>query len=397
MQINEVKAFVVKDSRGDDTIAVKVFNNHGTFESSSPGGKSKGMHEAKSYLNKPVGDAFAINALSGLLINIPLNEFQDLQKVEQIAKNRIGANSLFALEVVLLKALAKEHQLELWEFLAQELGTKGKMPYLIGNGIGGGMHSSGKKPDFQEFQFIPLTSVKDGIEINKAAHINALQILENIDKKFKKIKNDEHAWQTSLSNETVLEIMEDVRENIIDEYGVKFRLGIDVAASSFYKGIGKMKEYVYKNPLKIKNREKQMAYLYAIDQHYKLEYLEDPLQEEDFEGFSLLKSKVKCLVVGDDLTVTNYERLKQAITLNSISAIIVKPNQNGSLLEVKRVIELAKHHDICIVISHRSGETEDDFIADLAVAAEANFFKGGILGKEREVKLNRLKKIEETL
>ncbi len=271
------------------------------------------------------------------------------------------------------------------------------MPYLVGNAIGGGLHSKGKRPDFQEFLFIPLTSVKEGIEINKEAHINALQILENIEKKFEKKKNDENAWQTSLQNEKVLEIIEDVRENMIDEYGVKFRLGLDVAASTFYKGFGKVKEYIYKNPIKIRTKEKQMAYFYAIDQHYKLEYLEDPLQEEDFEGFALLKSKVKCLVVGDDLTVTNYNRLKKAIINNSISAIMIKPNQNGSLLEVKKVIDLSKQNNIRLVVSHRSGETGDNFIADLAVAIEATFFKGGILGKEREAKLQRLKKIEETL
>lgn len=397
MQINEVKASVMQDSRGESTISVKVITSDGVFESSSPSGKSKGQFESKSYIKSPEGDAFTINALASFVKNVSFNEFSDLKKVENVAKNRVGANALFALESSVLKALAKEKKQELWELLREEFKTKGKMPYLVGNAIGGGLHSKGKKPEFQEFLFIPLTSVKEGIEINKEAHANALQILQNIDKKFEKKKNDENAWQTSLPNEKVLEIIDDVRENIIDEYGVKFRLGIDVAASSFYKGIGKFKEYVYKNPMKIKKREKQMAYLYAIDQHYKLEYLEDPLEENDFEGFALLKSKVKCLIVGDDITVTNYERLKKAITTNSISALIVKPNQNGSLLEVKKVIDLAKQNNIRLVVSHRSGETQDDFIADLAVAVEADFFKGGILGKEREAKLQRLKKIEETL
>ncbi len=397
MQINEVKASVLQDSRGDSTISVKVITSNGVFESSSPSGKSKGQHEAKSYIKSPEGDAFTINTLASFLKNIAFKEFQDLKNVENVARSRIGANALFALESSLLKALAKEKKQELWELLREEFKTRGKMPYLVGNAIGGGLHSKGKKPDFQEFLFIPLTSVKEGIEINKEAHMNALQILQNVDKKFEKKKNDENAWQTSLSNEKVLEVMEDVRENIIDEYGVKFRLGIDVASSSFYKGIGKLKEYIYRNPMKMKTREKQMAYLYAIDQHYKLEYLEDPLEENDFDGFALLKSKVKCLVVGDDVTVTNYERLKKAIAINSISALVIKPNQNGSLLDVKKVVDLAKNSNIRIVVSHRSGETQDDFIADLAVAVEADFFKAGILGKEREAKLQRLKKIEETI
>lgn len=397
MQIKEVTGAVIEDSRGEETIAVKVKTPAGIFESSAPSGKSKGKYESKSYIKSPQGDAFTLNNLSLYLQNISFSEFIDLKKIEAVAKTKIGANTLYALESALIKALAKENKQEPWELLREEFKTKGKMPYLVGNAIGGGLHSKGKKPDFQEFLFIPLTSIKEGIEINQEAHANASQILQNVDKKFEKKKNDENAWQTSLSNEKVLEIMEDIRENMIDEYGVKFRIGIDAASSTFYKGIGSFKEYIYKNPMKIRSKEKQMAYLYAIDQHYHLEYLEDPLEEEDFESFSQLKKHLKCLIVGDDLTVTNHERLKKAIASDSISALIVKPNQNGSLLDVKRVMNLAKENNITLVVSHRSGETADHFIADLAVASEAKLFKGGILGKEREAKLQRLKKIEENI
>jgi len=392
-----VTGSVIEDSRGEETIAVKVKTAAGVFESSAPSGKSKGKYEAKSYIKNPRGDAFTINNLSLYLQNIAFEEFLDLKKIETLANNKIGANTLYALEAALLKALAKENKQELWELLAEAFKTKGRMPYLVGNCIGGGLHSKGKKPDFQEFLSIPLTSVKEGIEINREAHANALQILQNVDKKFKKEKNDENAWQTSLPNEKVLEVMDDLRENMIDEYGVKFRIGIDAASSTFYKGVNRFREYIYKNPLKIRNREKQMAYLYAIDQHYHLEYLEDPLEEEDFEGFSQLKKHLKCLIVGDDLTVTSHERLRKAIASDSISAIIIKPNQNGSLLDLKRVVDLAKQNNITLVVSHRSGETADSFIADLAVAIEAKLFKGGVLGKEREAKLSRLKEIEETI
>ncbi len=397
MQIKEMKSSIIPDSRGEDTVTVGVATEKGKFISSSPSGKSKGKYETLSFVGSAKNDAIMLNKLAEKIKNISLNEFKDLEKVESIVQGKIGANSLFALESALLKSLAMEQNKEVWQLLCAEFKTKGKMPYLVGNCIGGGLHSKGKKPDFQEFLFIPLTSIKQGIEINKAAHVNALQILQNVDKKFEKKKNDENAWQTSLPNEKVLEVMDDVKENMRDEYGVEMKMGLDVASSSFYKGLGKVKEYVYKNPITIKNQEKQLAYIYAIDQHYKLEYLEDPMQEEDFDGFAQLKKHVKCLVVGDDLTVTNYDRLKKAIELQSISAIIIKPNQNGSLLDVKRVVDLAKQNNIRTAVSHRSGETMDNFIADWAVAIEADFFKGGILGKEREAKLDRLKQIEAKL
>ena len=175
-------------------------------------------------------------------------------------------------------------------------------------------------------------------------------------------------------------------------YGVN--LGIDVASSSFYK----RKKYHYENPRLIRTSEEQFSYLSNLIKNYNLFYIEDPFEENDFESFSLLLKKFpNSLIIGDDLTVTNSERLEKAIEKKSINAIIVKPNQCGSLLEVRRVCEIADKHRIKKVFSHRSGETEEYILADLAFGFQADFLKIGIDGYGREEKINRLIEIEKSL
>jgi len=144
--------------------------------------------------------------------------------------------------------------------------------------------------------------------------------------------------------------------------------------------------------------EEQFGYISNLVKNFNLFYIEDPFDEEDFESHAkLLKKFPNSLVVGDDLTTTNFKRLEKAIKMKSINAIIVKPNQIGSLLEVKRVCELASKNEIKIVFSHRSGETNETILADLAFGFGADFFKCGITGKEREAKIKRLIQIEKKL
>ena len=138
----------------------------------------------------------------------------------------------------------------------------------------------------------------------------------------------------------------------------------------------------------------QSEFILNLAKKYNLFYIEDPLHEDDFENFSKLTKKAKSLVVGDDLTATQPDRLNKAIEKKSVNAVIVKPNQNGSLLDTKRFVDLANKNSITPIISHRSGETADSTIADLAVAWNIPFIKTGILGRERFAKLNKLIKIE---
>ncbi len=311
-----------------------------------------------------------------------IEKFDDLRRAEDIVDRQIGANTLFALESAILKALAKEQKKEIWELI--NLKSK-KFPRLVGNCIGGGKHASGKKPDFQEFLIIPnLKNTKENWEKSKKLKEEVKYFLKNNDKSFEAKKTDEDAWSTKLNEKEVFDILKKL----------DIHFGTDVAASSFYK----RKKYSYENPMLKRTAEEQFDYISNLIKNFNLFYIEDPFDEEDFESFAkLLKKFPNSLIVGDDLTTTNYKRLEKAIKIKSINAIIVKPNQIGSLLEVKKVCELSAKNGIKIVFSHRSGETSETILADLAFGFGADFFKCGITGKEREVKIKRLIEIEKKI
>ncbi len=383
MKITGVSAKAILDSRQEKTILVSIKTNVGSFSASSPTGKSTGKHEKKSYKKSLDGDVKSIKDFNDYFSDEAIEKFEDLRRIEDIVDRHIGANTLFALESAVLKAIAKEQKKEVWQLINSNAK---KFPRLVGNCIGGGKHSnSEKKPDFQEFLLIPDSkSVKKSFEINKKAKKDAEKILERADENFEGKENDENAWVTSLNEREVLDVLK--------QLGLP--LGVDVASSSFYK----RKKYHYQNPKLDRTNEEQLGYLVNLIKNLDLFYVEDGFDEEDFESFAkLLKKFPDRLIVGDDLIVTNYERLEKAIKMKSVNSLIVKPNQCGSLLEVKRVCELAKKNNIKIVFSHRSGETEEDILADLAFGFGADFFKCGIEGKGREVKLKRLVEIEKGL
>jgi len=385
MIIKRVSGKEVLDSRKEKTILVSIKTNVGDFSVSAPNGKSKGKHEKKPYKKSLEEDIKTIKKFSDYFSEEIMEKFDDLRRIEDIVDGHIGANTLFALESAILRAMAKEQKKQIWELINSDVKN---IPRLVGNCIGGGKHSKGineKRPDFQEFLLIPnLKSVKKIFEINKKAKKEAGEILKRVDEKFDSRKNDEDAWITSLNERQVLDVLEKL----------KLPLGLDVAASSFYK----RKKYNYYNPMLKRTEQEQLGYLANLIKNFNLFYIEDPFDEEDFESFAkLLKKFPDRLIVGDDLTVTNTKRFEKAIKMKSVNALIVKPNQCGSLLEVKRVCELAKENNIKIIFSHRSGETDESILADLAFGFEADFFKVGITGKEREIKIKRLIEIENSL
>ncbi len=383
MIIKGVSAKTILDSRGDRTVLVSIKTSIGEFSASSPTGKSTGKYEKKPYKKSIEGDIGTIKQFSDYFSKEIIEKFEDLRRVEDVMDRQIGANTLFAFESAILKAIAKEQKKEVWELINPK---SKKLPRLVGNCIGGGQHTKAeRKPDFQEFLLIPETrSVKDAFEKNKKAKKEAEEILKREDGKFKADRNDEDAWMTSLNDKEVLEVMKKL----------KLPIGIDSAASGFYK----RKKYHYHNPPLGRSEEEHFEYLSNLIRNFNIFYIEDAFGEDNFEDFAkLLKKFPDRLIVGDDLTTTNPERLKKAIKMKSINAIIVKPNQIGSLMEVERVCELAKENSIKLVFSHRSGETDETILADLAFGFGADFFKCGITGKEREAKIKRLVEIERNL
>jgi enolase len=369
MIIKKVGARSILDSRGEKTIEVSVNG----CKASAPFGASRGKHEVISYKKSLINDIKIMNNLE--VSKLPeIKKFNDLIGVERVVKSKIGGNTLFAFEAAILRALAKSLKKELYEVL----GKGRRIPKLLSNTIGGGAHShvkNNKKPDFQEFLIIG----------NKKQNIQAYKELKKILKS--ETRNDEGAMNTTLCNKHTIELI---------SYG-DIEFGTDIAASSFYsKG-----KYNYKNPKRSLTKQQQINFIFELIKDYGLSYVEDPLNEEDFSGFAMLLKKAKkikgagskCLIVGDDLTTTNLKRVQKAIKLKSINGLIVKPNQIGSLIEVKKVCELCKNKGIKIIVSHRSGETNDSFIADLAIAIGAVMIKTSVIGKERLAKVNRLEKI----
>lgn len=383
--VKGVDAKAVFDSRKEKTIQVSIKTSKGVFSASAPNGKSKGKYEAKSYIKSLDEDIKSLKNLSEYFSSEQIEKFEDLRRIEDIVDRQVGANTLFALESAIMKALAKEQKRQVWQIINPNAR---KIPRLVGNCIGGGKHSKGineKKPDFQEFLLIPnLKTTRENQEKNKKTKEEAKYQIKSKDEKFRGEKNDEDAWNTGLNEKDVLEIL----------YNFKIPIGVDVAASGFF-GRG---TYHYENPALKRTKEEQLFYLSNLIKNFGLFYVEDPFDEEDFEGFAkLLKRFPEVLIVGDDLTVTNIERLEKAIKMKSVNAIIVKPNQTGSLLEVSEVCKLAKKNNIKVVFSHRSGETDENILADLAFGFQAEFFKCGITGKERESKIKRLIEIEKNL
>lgn len=382
MIITGVSGEVMKDSRGQDTILVTLATTVGIVSASAPNGKSTGKHEVPSYKKSLDKDIEALERFSDYFSDEIIGKFEDLRRIEDIVDGHIGGNTLFALESAVLKALSLEQKRPIWQLINPKASS---FPRLMGNCIGGGKHSEAytkKHPDFQEFLLVPTTdSPREAYAENKATKKRVRKTLEQQDKKFSSKMNDEKAWVTSLSEKEALDLL--------SEEGVP--LALDVAASSFYK----RKHYHYTNPPMKRTVEEQLMFLSLLLDHHPIVSVEDPFFEEDFESYAaLLKKFPDRMIVGDDLTVTSSQRLKKAIDKKAVNALIVKPNQCGSLLEVQRVVDLAKKHKIKTIFSHRSGETEETILADLAVGFGADFFKCGIEGDVREKKIKRLVQIE---
>jgi len=341
-----IKAISVQEilnSRKEKTIRATIKTEKGTFYGNAPSGASTGKYEVKTSSNK-----IAINQFEKIK-----NKLKDEKKVDSII-SKLPANISTPISIAAWKANAKYSNM---------------FPYPLGNVMGGGAH--GGKTSIQEFLVCPLKAktMKEAVETNKKIHTV-------IGKALKTGKNYEGAWKSKHDEFMTLDILCKVAE----EHGA--RVGIDVAATQFYKN----KKYNY-SFYKFSEKE-HIDFILDLIKTYRLFYVEDPFHENDFKSFAELKRKTKCLIVGDDLTTTNPVRLERA--KNSISGIIIKVNQIGTVSKAIETINLANKYKITPIISHRSGETLDPFIADLAVSTKAPLIKCGIYGKEREAKTKRL-------
>ncbi len=391
MRIIHAKARVVLNSRGDPTLEITINKS----SESIPEGASKGANEVK-YLEPDKAAKLFNEELVDFLKTYDIQSKDDLITLEEDFEriggiNRYGANTLLAIEYAILRAWSNYEGLPIYKFFNKNPKFDIK---ILANVVGGGAHAKGKSTNIQEFLVSPDTdNIKLSIFIASYIHKLLGKRLELLDDKFLYGKNDEGAWTTSLDDNIIFNIIGMVLNEIKEDYNIKVKVGIDVAASQLYDKVDNL--YKYKD--KKLSRKEQIEYILGLIDLYDLFYVEDPMHEEDFEGFAEINTKTKSIISGDDLTVTNIERIKKALIHKSVKAVIIKPNQVGSLIKTYEAIKICKENGLIPIMSHRSGETESNILADLAVAFEVPYVKFGIVGGERIAKLNELIRIYEEL
>jgi enolase len=270
------------------------------------------------------------------------------------------------------------------------------LPLPLGNIIGGGAHAAGPTPDMQEHLVLPVSaaSFKEAVKLNILVHEETGKILVKQDRNFTGGSDDERAWAADLNDYQALEVLAEAYARIGQETGATFRLGLDLAADRLWDR--KKKQYVYTREGKSRSTGEQVDFVAELVRTFNLGYVEDAFHSNDYAAFAALRKIVgrQCLVCGDDLLATNQARVAQAVKQGSVNAMILKVNQIGTLTDARKTSDYAQSQGIRTIISHRSGETDDDTIAHIGVGWQCAMIKTGVLGGERLAKLNELIRIE---
>ncbi|MGN1186093.1 MAG: phosphopyruvate hydratase [Methanobrevibacter wolinii] len=402
--IEDVRVRKILDSRGNPTVEVDIITWNGFGRASAPSGASTGSKEVASYPEGGVDEVISEveDVISSELIGMDAEYLNDIDLVLKELDgtdnmSAIGGNTSVAVSMAAAKAAAASYSMPLFKFLGGNMVNE--IPFPLGNMMNGGAHAGANAPDIQEFLVIPIgaSNISEAIFANVSIHKKLKELISSKDPNFTGGKGDEGGWIPNVKNDVALDIQSQACEEVSDELGFEIKPSIDFASSEFWdadKG-----KYVYKQDGIQRDTGEQVEYVKDIIDTYGMFYVEDPFDENDFDGFSQLTSEVsdKCLVCGDDLFVTNKNYLSKGIKQNAANAIIIKPNQVGSLSDAYATVKLAKENNVIPVVSHRSGETTDETIAHLAVAFGAPIIKTGAVSGERIAKLNELIRIEEEL
>lgn len=382
--IRNLKLYSIFNSKGTPAILAKLWTDDDVFSASIPSGTSKGEHEARELPTEKVMKAF-----SDIRSHFIGKDERDWRSIDDILLkldgtdnfSKLGENLSLSISIACARAAFKN---ELWKLHKPRMGIE--FPISLGNVIGGGKHMGGT--DWQEFLVIPhmAKNPKEAVEtmINVWAELGE----ELRKKKLLVGRNIENAWMTRLDDLKTLDLLSEFADNW------KMKIGIDFASSSLWDG----KRYIYKKLGKSLKPDQQVDFVTEITKQYKLYYLEDPIQENGFGQFMILNDKLgkDSLIVGDDLYCTNPSRLDKGLKTKSTNGIIIKPNQIGTLSLADKVVASAKENGVVIIPSHRSGETEDNWLADLCLAWDAPLIKSGITGSDM-TKLNRLVELWEEI
>ena len=387
-KIKNIKGRQVFDSRGNPTIEAEVFTENGSAFSIVPSGASTGTHEAfelrdkgkKDYLGKSVFSA--ISNINNLIFKALKNiEISDQTKIDKILieldgtdqKKKLGANAILGVSMACCKLAAIEKKVPLYKYLSKNNDYLIPIPLL--NIINGGVHAKNNL-DIQEFMIRPEKTNSFSEAIRRS-----FIIIQNLKKMLIETNvGDEGGFAPNLkSNEEAIQMIIKSIEKSGFEPGNDISICLDIAA----------------NELK---QPKTVEYFLNLINKYPIKSIEDPFSEDDWQSWNKLTKSINIQIVGDDLFATNLKRLKKGIDEHSANAILVKLNQIGTVSETLQVIDLAQKNNFKTIISHRSGDSEDTFIADLCVATKSSQIKSGSLARsERVSKYNRLLRIEDTL
>lgn len=414
--IRTVKAIEIIDSRGNPTIEVMIVTDSGLIAKAAvPSGASTGEHEAlelrdgdpKRYFGK--GVELAISHVNGPIAQLLVGEHVfDQKRLDMLMvacdgtenKGRLGANAILGASLAIARAGALSAKLPLYRYIGGSHSYI--LPCPMMNIINGGAHADNSL-DFQEFMIRPIgaPTFKEAIRWGSEIFHTLKKLLK--EKGYSTAVGDEGGFAPDLSsNEEALELILQAIEGAGYKPGSQISLALDCAASEFYSS----KKYVEKKKKKLKlsyeerSSEEQIDYLQSLCENYPIDSIEDGLDQNDWNGWRLLTEKLgeKIQIVGDDIFVTNPKFLQKAFDLGVGNSVLVKVNQIGTLSETLEAIRLAQTHQYTTIISHRSGETEDSIIADLAVAVNSGQIKTGSLSRsDRVAKYNRLLNIEEGL
>jgi len=405
--IKKIIAREVYDSRGNPTVEVELTTKDGTFRSIVPSGASTGIHEALELRDKKGSVKPAIDNINKIISKKLKNK--DTRKQEELDnlmieldgtdnKSKLGANAILACSMAICKAGAASKKLPLYKHISKLAKNKTfKMPIPSFNVINGGKHA-GNKLAMQEFMIQPIKakSFREAMQMGTEVYHELKTLIKNKYGQSSINVGDEGGFAPDLeSGDEALKLLNKAINNC--KYKNKIKIAMDVAASEFKEK--NMYNLNFKGKTPNLKTKKEMIKLYQkYIKKYNVISIEDPFDQDDFDTHHEFTEKVKIQVVGDDLLVTNPLRIEIAHFYTACNALLLKINQIGSISEAIKAANLAKSYNWNIMVSHRSGETEDTFIADLAVGINAEQIKSGApCRSERISKYNQLLRIEEKL
>lgn len=388
-EIESVELRRVLDSRGNATVEADVHTTDGFGRAAAPSGASTGEHEAVEIpaekaveKGEDAGEALVgTDASDQRAIDATLREKDGTDDF-----SRIGANASVAVSMATAKAAADSLGVPLYRHLGGAFASETPVP--LGNVVGGGEHAD-DATDIQEFLVAPTgaETFEEAAFTNAEVHAEVKNVLDERD--VPAGKGDEGAWAPSLTDEEALEVVAEA----VSSVEVETRIGLDVAASELWDDDAGV--YVYGDTTR--DTDEQIEYIESLVREHDLVYVEDPLREDDFDGFARLTERLAdtdALVCGDDLFVTNVERIERGVVDDAANSVLIKPNQVGTVTDTYEAVRTAKDAGYETVMSHRSGETEDTTIAALSVAFGTRFIKTGAVGGERTAKLNEVIRIQ---